>query len=95
MPKKARATFAKADKKTGFPIVISEDDIYADDHPFVKAWPDEFVDLMDSVTVHGVEAPKREAPVVEQATAAPGEVREVSKPAEPVKRGPGRPRKET
>lgn len=54
--------------------VISPDDVFPDDHPFVKATPA----IFERVDGDGKRAP------VEQATAAPGEVR----------RGPGRPRKE-
>jgi hypothetical protein len=53
--------------------VITPDDVFPDDHPFVKAAPGAFVRVGDEV-----------ARPVEQATAAPGEVR----------RGPGRPRKD-
>lgn len=77
MPKKAYASFA-FQGPDGMAVVVSEDDIFDDDHPYVAAYPANFRDLMDAVTVHA--APKNTA--VEQATAAPGEVR----------RGPGRPR---
>ena len=73
MPKKARQSFAKSDPEDeSVHIVVSEDDVYDDDHPYVKAWPEMFGDLMDLVTVH-------HAPEVEQATAAPGEKRAVRK----------------
>lgn len=75
MAKRAKQSFAfSADEVIQ---VVSEDDEYDDNHPFVKARPDMFVDIQDN--------PRRiMAPTVEQATAAPGEMR----------RGPGRPRKE-
>jgi hypothetical protein len=79
--KRARQSFAFS---VGDMIqVVSEDDEYDDDHPFVKARPDMFVDIQDNP--HRIKAPSAQPlrPPVEQATAAPGEVR----------RGPGRPRK--
>lgn len=95
MTKKAFGTFAKTGKD-GLSIVVNEDDFYADDHPYVKAWPDMFGDLDD--VLHILKAPARApkpVPVVEQATAAPGEVRETARPpvAAPARRKPGRPRK--
>lgn len=76
MAKRARQSFAFS---VGEVIqVVSEDDEYDDDHPFVKARPELFVDIQDNP--HRIRTPSR----VEQATAAPGEMR----------RGPGRPRKE-
>lgn len=76
MPKRARESFAFG---VGDAIqVVSEDDEYDDDHPYVKARPEMFIDIQDNP--FRIKAPSR----VEQATAAPGEVR----------RGPGRPRKE-
>lgn len=77
MTKKAFQSFAKQGPD-GI-VVVSEDDLFADDHPFVKAWPEMFGDHLDLMTVH--ENPSRSQPV-EQATAAPGEQRQ----------GPGRPR---
>lgn len=75
MPKKAFQSFA-AQGKDGVVCVISEDEVYADDHPFVKRWPDMFGELEDVVRIIPA------VPPVETATAAPGETR----------RGPGRPR---
>jgi hypothetical protein len=76
MAKRARQSFAYSAGEVI--LVISEDAEYDDDHPYVKAHPDMFIDILDN--------PHRiRTPVVEQATAAPGEVR----------RGPGRPRKDT
>lgn len=70
--------------------VIGPDNIYADDHPYVKKYAPSgaFVDIEASKVI---QAPSPKAQTyaqsvredVEQATAAPGEVR----------RGPGRPRK--
>lgn len=74
MPKRVISTFSYG---SGPPVVVPEGDVYADDHPLVKSYPGHFEDL----NVNVIEAPKRG---VEQATAAPGEVR----------RGPGRPRKD-
>jgi hypothetical protein len=76
MPKKAYQSFVKLIDGTN--VVISSDDFYADDHPYVRAWPEMFADMFDLVKIH-------HASEVEQATAAPGEVR----------RGPGRPRKDS
>lgn len=76
MAKRAKQSFAFSGRDVI--QVVSEDDEYDDDHPFVKARPDMFVDIQDNP--HRIKAPSR---VVEQMTAAPGEMR----------RGPGRPRK--
>ena len=46
MPKKARQSFAKSDPEDeSVHIVVSEDDVYDDDHPYVKAWPEMFGDF--------------------------------------------------
>ena len=66
MTKKAKQSFAKG-AKDGSITVVNEDDLFADDHPFVKAWPDMFVDVEDLA--------QRPPSKVEQATAAPGERR--------------------
>lgn len=68
MTQKAKQSFARSDKD-GNVIVVSEDDFYADDHPYVKAWPEMFGDLLDQVHVH----------TAEQATAAPGETRKATR----------------
>ena len=52
--------------------LIQEGDLYADDHPYVAMYPANFAD----VVVH--EAPSRKR-TVEQATAAPGEQRQVKR----------------
>lgn len=49
----------------GEPFVVSPSEIFASDHPLVRAYPHLFVPLEES----------RERPEVEQATAAPGEKR--------------------
>ena len=85
MAKRARQSFAYSEGGTN--LVVNEDDEYDDDHPYVKARPDMFVDILDNP--NRIKAPT--ARPVEQATAAPGEVRDVTAP--PPKRGPGRPRK--
>lgn len=82
MTKKARQSFAYQGKD-GI-VVVSEDDAFADDHPYVKARPDMFGDLEDVIQIQTNPKKASAAPVVESATAAPGEVR----------RGPGRPRKD-
>lgn len=69
MPKRVTRSFAFGSNP---PTVVFEDEVYADDHPFVKAYPDHFED--NAVDV--IDAPRR----VEQATAAPGERRTVRKP---------------
>jgi hypothetical protein len=79
--KKAFQSFAK-NGPDGVIVVVSEDDAFADDHPFVKKWPEMFGELEDVITI--TSKPSK-APVVEQETAAPGELR----------RGPGRPRKDS
>lgn len=76
--KRARQSFAKTGQD-GLIFVVNEEDVYADDHPYVEAWPELFADLEDVSVIH--RAPG--AMGVEQATASPGELR----------RGPGRPRK--
>jgi hypothetical protein len=48
---------------------VNAGDMYADDHPYVKSYPDYFE---DPVVIH---APGRRSVPVEQATAAPGEKR--------------------
>jgi hypothetical protein len=65
--------------------VISEDDTFADDHqifdhPSVKAHPEWFVDLADDPNIQTRFTPPSKAAKVEQATAAPGETRDVKKP---------------
>lgn len=75
MAKRAKQSFAYSVRDVI--QVVSEDDEYDDDHPFVRARPEMFVDIQDNP--HRIRTPG----VVEQATAAPGELR----------RGPGRPRK--
>lgn len=86
MTKRAYQSFAKQGRDGGT-VVVSEEDYYPDDHPYVKAWPDMFGDLEDTITVQPLPArvakTTNPAEPVEQATAEPGEVR----------RGPGRPRK--
>ena len=75
MTKKARQSFAK---QVGDAIVVvSEDDLFEDDHPYVTKWPDMFGDLADLVKIHA--APPKKAAKVEQATAAPGETRDAKK----------------
>jgi len=86
MSKRAKQSFAFG-ADDGSITVINEDHIYTDDHPLVKAWPNMFRDVDEDAIKH----PREDVPVVvEQATAAPGELRDV-----PVKRGPGRPRKDS
>lgn len=75
MPKVAKQSFAFGNKD-GTISVVNEDDLYEDDHPFVKARPDFFRDVVDDPFI--VKAPKRDRPV-EQATAAPGEKRATRK----------------
>lgn len=74
MPKRAIEPFAYTGKD-GI-TVISSDDVYADDHPAVKARPSLFRDLAEEPII---EAPRRSAPV-EQATKSPGEKRTTAKP---------------
>jgi hypothetical protein len=74
MPKKVRESFAFTPKGEDIPVVLIQDDTvtYADDHPYVKMWPDRFKDANDGATF--IEAPAKRGKV-EQATAAPGEER--------------------
>jgi len=73
MGKRAKQSFAFGISE-GINQAVSEDDEYDDDHPFVKANPEMFVDIQDNP--HRIKSPKR----VEQATAAPGETRNARKP---------------
>ena len=73
MAKRAKQTFAFG-ISDGVNQVVSEDDEYDDDHPFVKANPLMFRDSEDNP--HRIQTPK---PGVEQATSAPGEIRNVRK----------------
>jgi len=75
MGKRAKQSFAFS-LSEGINQVVSEDDEYDDDHPFVKANPGMFMDIQDNP--HRIKAPQRR---VEQATAAPGEARAVRKPS--------------
>ena len=74
MAKIPKDSFAFSNKD-GSTTVVSVDDVYDDDHPYVKAYPSCFVDHETG----SIAAPKRSAKV-EQATAAPGEGRAVTKP---------------
>lgn len=67
--------FAFTDPATGTARTVNEDEVFPDNHRYVKLFPGNFVDVM---------AQYESQMTVEQATAAPGEVR----------RGPGRPRKD-
>lgn len=83
MTKKAIQSFAKdyPEGEGWGQYVVSEDDLYADDHKFVKWSPTMFVDHTDGLTVHESDATRKKTAKVEQATAAPGESRDVEKPA--------------
>lgn len=72
---------------SGGTIVLREGMSADDDHPLVAERPDLFTDVPPPADLQSAGRP-----VVERATRAPGEVREVALPAA-VKRGPGRPRK--
>lgn len=74
MPKCALESFAFGNKD-GTIANVNSDEVYADDHPFVKAHPKMFRDLEDDPTI--IKA-RRDRPV-EQATAAPGEKRATRK----------------
>ena len=73
MGKRAVQSFAYS-LSEGINQVILEDDEYSDDHPFVKARPDMFRDVNDNP--NQIKAPAKKGKV-EQATAAPGEARNV------------------
>jgi hypothetical protein len=75
MPKTPRDSFA-FDAKDGSKIIVGVDEVYDDDHPYVRAYPSCFVDHDAGV----IAAPKRRAAPVEAATAEPGETRDVVKP---------------
>jgi hypothetical protein len=79
MPVRPINAFAFTDPRTGFARTLNEDEVFPDDHRFVKMFPGNFVDVMAQY-----ESQMQVSAPVEQATAAPGEVR----------RGPGRPRKD-
>jgi hypothetical protein len=74
MPKRVKDPVAVGNPD-GSITVISPDSEFADDHPYVKANPNLFVEAWDEANV--VRAPSRHsrAHQVEQATAAPGEKR--------------------
>lgn len=73
MGKRAKQSFAFSVSE-GINQVISEDDEYDDDHPFVKQNPGMFVDIQDNP--HRIKTPpSAKRSKVEQATAAPGESR--------------------
>ena len=73
MGKRALQSFAFS-LAAGVNQVVSEEDEYDDDHPFVKANPAMFMDIDDNP--RRIRTPVR----VEQATAAPGERRAVGRP---------------
>lgn len=66
MAKRATDSFAFDDGKGNF-LVVNSENLYADDHPFVKRFPNKFRDANELV--------------IEAATAAPGEKRDVRKSA--------------
>jgi peptidoglycan hydrolase-like amidase len=67
-------SFAFSDADGGI-TVVHVDDVFDDDHPYVKAYPSNFVEH----EVNSIAAPAKraKAPKVEQATAAPGDTRDV------------------
>lgn len=71
MTKKAFQSFAKNHPEEGGQVVVHEDEYYADDHKYVRWWPEMFGELEDVLRLQGRG--------VEQATAAPGEQRNVRK----------------
>ena len=80
MTKKAFQSFAKDNPKGEGQVVVSEDELYADDHEYVKWWPEMFAEHGDTLVVNESTASRKKADKVEQATAAPGESRNVDKP---------------
>ena len=78
MTKQAFQSFAKQGPD-GI-VVVNGDDLFADDHPFVKAWPEHFGEHMDMATVTPAPAKVTARAKVEKATAEPGETRDVDKP---------------
>lgn len=79
MGKRAKQSFAFS-LSEGINQVVSEDDEYDDDHPFVTANPGQFMDIQDNP--HRIKTPQAtpKRAEVEQATAAPGETRGAVKP---------------
>jgi hypothetical protein len=70
MPAKQQPRYVRAKEPAtgdldGEPFVVNPSEIFADDHPIVRAHPDLFEPL----------EPSRQRPDVEQMTAAPGEKR--------------------
>ena len=77
MPKTPKDSFAFTDADDSI-VIVAVDEVYDDDHPYVKAYPNNFVDHeVDSIAAPP-KAVKRAK--VEQATAEPGETRDVAKP---------------
>lgn len=71
---------AKSTYHTGVATMLSEGQIFRADDPFVKAHPDDFVPLEESAQFVGPpEAKAKTEPVVEEATANPGEKRATKK----------------
>jgi len=95
MPVRPINAFAFAHPVTGQATTVSEADVFPEDHPYVKMWPGNFIDVLEGMVGTDVRSVR-----IESATAAPGETRIVQRPAAsapvadvPAKRGPGRPRK--
>jgi hypothetical protein len=75
--------------RPGIKVRLIDGSAWDADDPFVRARPDLFTD--EPATVHSTRGKRPvRGPQVEQATAAPGELRDV---VPSMKRGPGRPRK--
>lgn len=87
MTKKAPLSFAKDHPHHDGQVVVSEEELYADDHEYVKWWPEMFVEHGDTLIVNQSEASRKKAAKVEQATAAPGESRDVEVPGKTRKFG--------
>lgn len=72
MPKRAKTSFRlPTTEKNKVVVRVGEGQLYADDHPAVKAYPHLFEDGNDAVA--------GQAEAVERATAAPGEKRGAKK----------------
>lgn len=78
MSKRVLESFAFSNPDDDSITVVTVDDVYDDDHPYVKAYPSRFADhAVDSIAAPAKVAKKAK---VEKATAEPGETRDVEKP---------------
>lgn len=62
MPKRAIEPFGFANDKEDGNIYVNDEDVYADDHPYVRRFPSRFRDIYDGVNV--IDAPVKKARAV-------------------------------